>query len=314
MQLLQYNPAPTQTLAAWCKNRRFPHAVLLEGAPGSGRRTFAAQIATALLCEEDTAALGQCRHCVKMQKGIHPDYTTFSGGEGAQSFHVKEVRALRLQASVQPNEAAVRVFLLQDTQTMSPQAQNALLKLIEEPPNNVYFILTCTSRSSMLPTILSRVATIALELPTPEQCADALPHIAPGYSSEQYAAAAWAAGGNICQAIDLLASGPACESALPATILADLMAAKEVKVMAALEPYTQNRSDFSALLARLRAGAAQQLRAAAADSCSSAQDLLRYDRIIAIIDEIALANERNVSVLLLCTLFCARCRAALATG
>ena len=314
MQLLQYNPAPTQTLAAWCKSRRFPHAILLEGTPGSGRRTFAAQIACAILCEEDTPSQGHCRHCIKMQKGIHPDYTILGGGDGAQSFHVKAVRALRMQASVQPNEAAARVFLLRDTQTMSPQAQNALLKLIEEPPNNVYFILTCASRSSMLPTILSRVTTIALELPTPEQCAAALSQLVPGYSGERYATAALDAGGNIGQAISLLASDPAAKRTLPANILADLMAGRELNAMEALEPYTHTRSGFAALLTQLRADAAQQMRTAAASAACSPPDLLRYERIIAIIDEIALANERNASGLLLCTLLCARSRAALATG
>ncbi|MCL2068733.1 MAG: hypothetical protein FWH00_02425 [Oscillospiraceae bacterium] len=141
-----------------------PHTTLIEGEKGSGRKAFAKQLASAILCEaQESRPCGTCRHCVKMAKDIHPDFETVEGSGGTRSFHVDAVREMRRDAYVSPNEASARVFLLLDAQTMSVQAQNALLKIIEEPPPGVYFILVCENRGQMLPTIRSRAAAVTVE-------------------------------------------------------------------------------------------------------------------------------------------------------
>lgn len=114
---------------------------------------------------------GRCLACDKVERGIHPDVLMLTGGKGSRSFHVDSIRRLRQEAYLAPNEGRMKVFLLLDAHTMTVQAQNALLKVIEDPPQASLFVLTVRSRRQLLPTILSRVVTFSLEAPSPEDCA-----------------------------------------------------------------------------------------------------------------------------------------------
>lgn len=95
------------------------------------------------------------------------------GGEAARSFHIETVREVREDVFILPNEAPYKAYLLLNAQSMSPQAQNALLKVLEEPPAYAVFLLTCDSKTKMLPTILSRVTTFTLDAPAQELTAAA---------------------------------------------------------------------------------------------------------------------------------------------
>ncbi len=144
---------------------RFPHALLIEGPVGCGKKTLARAVAKAAVCENtEQRPCGVCNPCRKVAEGIHPDVELVTGGGTGSnnSFHIERIRALRDSAYVMPNEAAVRVLILCDAHTMTPQAQNALLKILEEPPRHLIFILTCENRAQMLATIRSRVQTVSL--------------------------------------------------------------------------------------------------------------------------------------------------------
>ena len=86
----------------------------------------------------------------------HPDIAVYGGKGGSRSFHVEEVRQIRDSAAVMPNEAQAKVYILDGADHMTEQAQNALLKVLEEPPSYVIFLLTCGAASSLLPTVRSR--------------------------------------------------------------------------------------------------------------------------------------------------------------
>lgn len=137
---------------------RFPHAVLLEGGPGSGTDRLAAVLARAAVClSEGEKPCGVCTGCVKSAAGSHPDIFTLNGDENPRAFPVDAVRQIRADAYVRPNEAPRRVFVLLGMQNMSEISQNALLKILEEPPANVLFVLTSVSAAALLPTVRSRV-------------------------------------------------------------------------------------------------------------------------------------------------------------
>lgn len=164
------NVAAKQQLGAMIDAGRFPHALLLEGEAGSGRRMLAACIARAAVCREPDFTRRPCGVCAACQKTTHPDIVTF-GGDGA-ALSVDTIRRLREEAYVLPNESPYRVMILAQAHTMTPQAQNALLKILEEPPAHVLFVLTCNNRSQLLQTICSRCVCIPV---SPVEWEEALP-------------------------------------------------------------------------------------------------------------------------------------------
>ena len=144
--------------------RNFPHSVLLEAGDPELAQRAALTAAAGLLCPDDTARpCGVCRSCVKVRTRSHPDLSVLQGTGGQRSLHIDAVRALRRDSVILPNEAAVKVYVLLGAQEMSEQAQNALLKVLEEPPERVRFILTCDDRAHLLGTILSRCTCYSLD-------------------------------------------------------------------------------------------------------------------------------------------------------
>lgn len=158
-----------QSLAAALAAGRMPHAVILEGGTAQARRALAETLAAALLCEDPAhAPCGRCRHCRKSAAQAHPDLLFYTAEDRVGAFKVDTVRALRAQAYVLPNEADRKVFLLENAQAMGLPGQNALLKVLEEPPAFVNFILLCPSAAALLETVRSRAATYTLGAESPE--------------------------------------------------------------------------------------------------------------------------------------------------
>lgn len=144
-------------------NDKLSHAVLIDGGTAAEREQTAWLTAQAILCGGQTKPCGVCASCVKAAAHAHPDVLVYSGGTTQGSFKVDTVREIRAQASVLPNESEYKVFLLFACETMLPAAQNALLKILEEPPYFVRFILCCNTQRAMLETILSRVTVYSGE-------------------------------------------------------------------------------------------------------------------------------------------------------
>lgn len=140
---------------------RLSHAYIVAAAPEPGLEK-AMELAAALLCSGGgRVPCGLCRDCVKVQKGIHPDLCVIErrrdekGGQ-KREIYVEQVRALAAEAGILPNEAKRRVFIIRDAGTMNASAQNALLKLLEEPPEFDAFILIADSPRELLETVRSR--------------------------------------------------------------------------------------------------------------------------------------------------------------
>ena len=143
--------------------QRFPQTVLLCDPAGSSNEPLAEVLAAALLCSSSPAPCGSCSACMKMRADAHPDLILIDEGEG--EIKVDTARAIRDEAYIRPNECGRKVFLIRHADRMNPTAQNALLKVLEEPPRDVFFILTAMQPGVILQTIRSRCTIYHLEPP-----------------------------------------------------------------------------------------------------------------------------------------------------
>ena len=180
-----------------------PQAVLINGRRGSGKRTLAAALAAGLVCTGGHKPCGNCSSCKKAKTG-HPDIAFADGGEKG-NVTVDDVRELRRQAFVLPNDGDKKVFII--TGKMAPASQNALLKILEEPPAGVYFIIITEHREQLLDTIISRCMPIELKpLPT-EAVENFLLKKFPDASGDKIKSAARCSEGNIGSAEQRMTSG-----------------------------------------------------------------------------------------------------------
>lgn len=135
---------------------RIPHALLFEGPPGVGKATAAHRFGALLLCETpaDThQACGACPGCRKVTAGTHADLHILADD---RPLKIDAVREATRVLGLKPVEGFRKVVIVEDIDRMTPQAQNALLKTLEEPPGAAHLILTASRVRNVLPTVVSR--------------------------------------------------------------------------------------------------------------------------------------------------------------
>ncbi|MDD5953049.1 MAG: ATP-binding protein [Oscillospiraceae bacterium] len=144
---------------------RFPHGVLLEGGDSRSLLALSKKLAMTAVCTDPQhKPCGKCPCCKKAKGNNHPDViTVVESDPKRKTISVDLMRWLREDAIVKPNEADKKVYQIPRADTMTREAQNALLKLLEEPPDYAVFLLLCQNSAAMLPTIRSRVQTYSLE-------------------------------------------------------------------------------------------------------------------------------------------------------
>lgn len=180
------------------QNGTCSHGFIVEGPKGSGKREFALWCASALLCEEEKKPCGLCRSCRKVQGGHHPDVHIY--GEGDKAISVDEVRALIKETGWIPTDGEKNVFILANAQKMQAPAQNALLKVFEEPPAGVVIFLLTDSRRSLLPTVRSRGQTVRLSPMENRALEERLKLMFPRVSPAELSAAVATSGGSLGEA------------------------------------------------------------------------------------------------------------------
>ena len=142
---------------------RLPHACVLEGGTSESRLALARTLAKALVCKDGAhRPCGKCDACKKAESGNHPDIRLIGPDPGRKSLSVDVIRDMRDDAYILPNEADKKVYIIDPADSMLDYAQNALLKILEEPPVYATFLMLCTSKASLLPTVLSRTAVFSM--------------------------------------------------------------------------------------------------------------------------------------------------------
>ena len=145
------------------KERGLSHAYIISGPAGSGKHILANLLAAGMLCvSPGEKPCGQCAPCLKVKKGLHPDVSVVTGPEVGKPITVDQVRALRSDAYIRPNEGERKVYLLEGADQMNASAQNALLKLLEEGPRHAAFLLLARSSGALLETVRSRCEELSL--------------------------------------------------------------------------------------------------------------------------------------------------------
>lgn len=155
------------------RGRGLSHAYIISGPAGSGRHTLAKLLAAGMLCtSREEKPCGTCAACTKVQKGIHPDVSVVTGPGEGKPVTVDQVRALRSDAYIRPNEGERKVYLLEGADQMNASAQNAMLKLLEEGPRYASFLLIAANAGGLLRTVRSRCEELEL-LPAGQPAAKA---------------------------------------------------------------------------------------------------------------------------------------------
>ena len=149
-----------QNLRSSLEKKHISHFYLISGPEGSGKHTLAKLLAEAILCEGSVKPCGSCVHCRKMRSGNHPDFITVEDPEH-KNVAVKIVRQIRDDMFVRPNEAEHKIYLF--PQELGLEGQNALLKILEEPPSYGVFLLLTDNPDKLLPTVRSRCTELKMQ-------------------------------------------------------------------------------------------------------------------------------------------------------
>ena len=180
------------------------HCYLISGPEGSGKHTLAHLIAAAALCRGIEKPCGTCPSCRKLREGNHPDVVTVVDPEH-KNVAVKLIREYRADVFVMPNESDRKVYIF--PQDMGPEGQNALLKILEEPPEYALFLILTDHAEKLLPTVRSRCRELKLNALPRELMGRQLRKDFPEATAEDLSAAVERSGGWLGQARALLREG-----------------------------------------------------------------------------------------------------------
>ena len=280
---LAVDPKTAAAIDLAVPDNRLPHAGILEGGDEETRHAAAKEIACALVCTgAGHKPCGVCAKCRKALAGSHPDLFLIEPEKAGAFIKVDAIRTLKAQSLLRPNDGERSVFHIREAQMMNVQAQNALLKILEEPAPHVSILLTCPSKAALLETILSRATAFPLQNETAQDL--------PLQEAQETAEA----------------------------LLQTLADGDELALLLRLAPLQKDRVLFSAVLSACRMllhdalveSAANQPLRDTQSTVFSLRRRLTQKQLLALMDETqndidALARNANMNLIVTC--FCACC-------
>ena len=229
-------------LTAALESGKAAHFYLVSGAPGSGKRTLTRLLTAALQCESADKPCLRCNACRKAMASTHPDIITIDDPE-KKYVPIDLIRDACADLYIRPNEGRKKIYIIPRAQDLRVEAQNALLKSLEEPPQYGVFILITDNPEKLLTTIRSRSVTLQLNALPEDTLRSALKEQFPNTENTVIDAAIARCGGYLGQAIDLLKNGtdlyPETEGFLDAFLRRDALAL--IQVLVPMEKYKRDR-------------------------------------------------------------------------
>ena len=268
------------------ENGTLSHALLIGGPSGSGKTVFATEIAAAVNCEgvghEAALPCGVCSSCRRIFEGNFPDFKVLKKPSDRATLGVDPIKELREDMFLSSTEANTKIYVIDDAECMTPEAQNALLKVLEEPPGSILIILLARECDKILTTIKSRTQYVAMSRFTEDE----LKRILPARSQE---------------AAQLMRSSPERFDAVIMSSEGRLGEALRLVNAKNADECKAQRDEVAALLRALRQGAprAELYSAVMALQTSKRQELVNSieNVISAVRDLIAIQNADRVRLL-----------------
>ncbi len=276
------------------RENRLPHAILIEGDIGTGRHTLANFISKAAVCSDTAPPCGSCKHCLLTNSDNHPDISVTAPEDGKKNIAVSQIRALRAEAYIKPHMASCRVFIIDFADTLNEQSQNALLKVLEEPPGSTIFILIAESKASLLETIISRCVVLTLSNPETEVALDYISKNTE-FDEEEILSALAACQNNIGKTLMLLKGNSDTKTSSAAKEFLDqMLRGNSWGMLSVTSPFEKSRTTAERFFKDLKYAVAQQLRKNPTSYKAPALSRF-YDELCSL--EKSLATNINLSLL-----------------
>lgn len=193
-----------ENLTAALRQGKLAHFYLICGPAGSGKKTLAKLLSAAAMCQGTDRPCGHCEPCRKMMHGVHPDVITVEDPEH-KTVPVRIIRQMRDDVFIKPNEGERKIYIF--PQEMGLEGQNALLKILEEPPKYGLFLLLAENPEKILPTVRSRCVELKMQPLEDALLRQTLQEEFPSLPAQTIDAAMAYSGGFLGQARTLLSQG-----------------------------------------------------------------------------------------------------------